>query len=290
MGEGMREMDTRDEVWPLHQLVCSNLDKSRFNVIVVGGGVIAISSAPVRGHQLEDPKWGRGTSKPRQGSLPNERSINKRGDAVGAWGEGGSKYHNPDPLCRLIGPRNEVEVIVNDEQVTTLVDSGAQISALSMAFVECHGLPIWQLQQLLDFEGFGGVDIPYIGYTQLQLKILGIKDYDKDILVFIQKDSKYSEQVPVVLGTLHIKDVIQSATKEELVKLGDAWEMGTLGSFVSARIAQLNETPMINQVDHYVRLTRKITLPPMQVHKMVGVAKILILSKRLNVMTESLPA
>ena len=123
-----------------------------------------------------------------------------------------------------------------------------------MAFVERHGLPIWQLQQLLDFEGFGGVDIPYIGYTQLQLKIPGIKHYDKDILVFIQKDSKYSEQVPVVLGTLHIKDVIQSATKEELVKLGDA------------RIAQLNETPMINQVDHYVRLTRKIMLLPMQVH------------------------
>ena len=241
------------------------------------------------GHGLEDLQWGRGTSKPKQGSQPREKSINE-GGTLWELGYGGSKYHNPDPLCRLIGPRNEVEVIVNDEQVTALVDSEAQISAVSMAFVKRHGLPIWQLQQLLDFEGFGGVDIPYIGYTQLQLKIPGIKDYDKDILVFIQKDSKYSEQVPVVLGTLHIKDVIQSATKEELVKLGDAWEVGTLGSFVSARIAQLDKTPMINQVDHYMRLTRKVTLPPMQVHKTVGVAKIPILSKRLNVMTESLPA
>ena len=99
------------------------------------------------------------------------------------------------------------------------------------------------------------MDIPYIGYTQIQLQIPGIKGYDKDILVFIQKDSHYSEQVPVILGTLHIKDVIQSATREELVKLGDAWEMGTLGTFVLARIAQLEDTPMINQVDHYVRLT-----------------------------------
>ena len=156
---------------------------------------------------MEDPKQGRGTSKPRQGSQPDERSINERGNTEGAWGEGGSKYHNPDPLCRLIGPRNEVEVIVNDEQVIALVDSGAQISTVSMAFVECHGLPIWQLQQLLDFEGFRGVDVPYIGYTQLRLKIPGIKDYDRDILVFIQKDSKYSEQVLVVLGTLHIEDV-----------------------------------------------------------------------------------
>ena len=238
---------------------------------------------------MEDLKWGRGTSKPKQGSQPREKSINE-GGTLWELGGGGSKYHNPDPLCRLIGPRNEVEVIVNDEQVTALVDFGAQISAVSMAFVKHHGLPIWQLQQLLDFEGFRGVDIPYIGYTQLQLKIPGIKDYDKDVLVFIQKDSRYSKQVPVVLGTLHIKDVMQSATKEELVKLGDAWEVGTLGSFMSARIAQLDKTPMINQVDHYVRLTRKVTLPPMQIHKTVGVAKIPILSKRLNVMMESLPA
>ena len=114
---------------------------------------------------------------------------------------------------------------------------------LSMVFAKHHGLPIWQLQQLLDFEGFGSMDIPYIGYTQIQLQIPGVKDYDKDILVFIQKDSRYSGQV---LGILHIKDVIQSATREELVKLGDAWEVGTLGSFVLARIAQLENTLMIN--------------------------------------------
>ena len=155
-----------------------------------------------------------------------------------------------------------------------------------MAFAEKHDLPIWQLQQLLDFEGFGGVEIPYIGYTQIQLKVSGIQGYDRDILVFIQKDSRYSERVPVILGTLHIKDIVESATKEELGKLGEAWEMG---SFVSARMAELSERPMIQQVDHYVRLTRNITLPPMQVHKMVGSAKIPVLAKRLNVVTEPLP-
>ena len=123
--------------------------------------------------------------------VPIPKRNNVEGEIQGAWGEGGSKYHNPDPLCRLIGPKKEVEVIVNNEQVTALVDSGAQISAVSMAFVKCHNLPIWQLQQLLDFEGFGGMDIPYIGYTQIQLQIPGVKDYDRDILVFIQKDSHY---------------------------------------------------------------------------------------------------
>ena len=95
---------------------------------------------------------------------------------------------------------------------------------------------------------------------------------------------------PIPEKNLHIKDVIQSATREELVKLGNAWEVGTLGSFVLARIAQLENAPMMNQIDHYVRLTQKVTLPPMQVHKTVSVTKIPILSKRLNMMMESLLA
>ena len=83
--------------------------------------------------------------------------------------------------------------------------------------------------------------------------------------------------------------MVHSATKEELASLGETWDMGMLGSFVSAQRAQLEETPMIQQVDHYVRLMRNMTLAPMQVHKTVGIAKILILSKRLNVITEPLP-
>ena len=193
--------------------------------------------------------------------------------------KGGSQYYNSDPLCRLIGLRNEVQVVMNNEEVTSLVDSGAQISAVSMAFAKCHGLPIWQLQQLLDFKGFGGVDIPYIGYTQVQLKIPGIQGYAKDILVIIQKDSRYSECVPVILSTLHIKDIVESATREDLRDLGKAWETGTLESSVSARVAQLSETTMIQQVHHYVRLTQNVTLPPMQVHKTVGIAKIPVLAK-----------
>ena len=55
MGEEMREMDTRNEDRLLHQLDRSNLDNSRFNVIIVGGGVIAISIAPVRGALIGGP-------------------------------------------------------------------------------------------------------------------------------------------------------------------------------------------------------------------------------------------
>ena len=112
---------------------------------------------------MEGLKWDRGTSKPKQGSQFRKEAINVEGGTQGVWGVGDSKYHNPAPLCRLTGPKNEVEVIVNNEQVTTLVGSAAQISAVSMVFAKHHNLPFWQLQQRLDFEGSGGIDIPYIG-------------------------------------------------------------------------------------------------------------------------------
>ena len=54
----------------------------------------------------------------------------------GTKGGGESTYHNPDPLHRLIGPRNEINIVVNEEPVKGLVDSGAQISDISMEFVK----------------------------------------------------------------------------------------------------------------------------------------------------------
>ena len=113
----------------------------------MGGGVTVIINVQVWGLGIEGLKWGQGTSKPGTGSQGRKEAVNgeERGDK-GGWGEGGSWYYNPDPLCRLIGPKNEVQVVMNDEEVTGLVDSGAQISAVSMAFAEKHDLPIWQPQ------------------------------------------------------------------------------------------------------------------------------------------------
>ena len=169
------------------------------------------------------------------------------------------------------------------------MDSGTQILAISMEFVKRHNLPIFQLQQLLDFEGFGGVDIPYIGYTKLTLNIPEIEGFKREILAFVQKDSKYSAEAPLIIGTLHINETLACATAEELGKLSPAWYAGALGSQVLAKLAQLEERPMIDQTDHYIRLMRDVTIPAMRVQKTIGITKIPILTKRLNVMMEALP-
>ena len=52
------------------------------------------------------------------------------------------KYHNPDPLLRLIGPANEATVIVEGQKLPALIDSGAQLSTMSEALVQALKLPI----------------------------------------------------------------------------------------------------------------------------------------------------
>ena len=142
----------------------------------------------------------------------NDQGIIKKGEG---------KYYNPDPLYRLIGRTNKAKLIIDGHETTGLIDSGANISAISKSFAEELGLPFRQLKSLLEIEGSGGIDVPYLGYTEVNLKVPGVKSLDEDILVVIQNDSAYSAKVPITLGTLHIDLVIEKATSKELANQRD---------------------------------------------------------------------
>ena len=45
-------------------------------------------------------------------------------------------YHNPVPLYRLIGEPNETSIIVENQKITGLIDSGTQISSISDKFAK----------------------------------------------------------------------------------------------------------------------------------------------------------
>ena len=66
------------------------------------------------------------------------------------------RYYNPDPLIWLIGPVNESTVILEGKEYPALLDSGAQPSGISLKLAKKLGLKIYQLDTLLNIEGFGG--------------------------------------------------------------------------------------------------------------------------------------
>ena len=80
------------------------------------------------------------------------------------------KYHNPDPLVRLIGEANEAPAIVEGVPITSLADSGACMSAMVKSFAEELQLEIKPLKTILDIEGTGGGTVPYHGFVECHLQ------------------------------------------------------------------------------------------------------------------------
>ena len=65
---------------------------------------------------------------------------------------------------------------------------------------------------MLQIEGSGGLEVPYLGYVEAHCKIPKIKAFDLDVLLLIVPDSAHTQYSPLMLGTLHIDMVIKLAT------------------------------------------------------------------------------
>ena len=95
------------------------------------------------------------------------------------------RYHNPDPLIRLIGPVNESTVLLEGKEYPALLDSGAQPSGISLKLARKLGLKIYQLDTLLDIEGWGGNEVPYLGYVEARLQVKEISGMNEDSLFLV---------------------------------------------------------------------------------------------------------
>ena len=127
-------------------------------------------------------------------------------------------FLNPDPIVHLVGCSNEALVIVDKLETTALIDSIAQVSSISTKFCENLALHIQPLGWLLELEGTGGAAIPYLEFVEVDLQILGIRNYNEDVLLLVIPTMTYSETVPVVVGSNIINKVLSLMTPENLQK------------------------------------------------------------------------
>ena len=59
---------------------------------------------------------------------------------------------------------------------------------------------------MLQIEGSGGLDIPYLGYVETYLRVPEVRAFDTDVLLLIVPDSAHTMCTPITLGTLHRHD------------------------------------------------------------------------------------
>ena len=142
-------------------------------------------------------------------------------------------FLNPDPIAHLVGCSNEAPVIINGQEVTALIDLGAQVLSISVQFCKELTLQIQPLGQLLELEGTGCAAIPYLGFVEVTLQIPGIVTYNEDVLLLVIPTMTYSKTVPVMVGTKIIDKALSLMTMGELAKATTTGRQAHFGAVIS---------------------------------------------------------
>ena len=192
-----------------------------------------------------------------------------------------SRYYNPDPLFRLIGESNEASIQVDGNKLPALIDSGAQVSAMTQKLANQMKLKVHKLNKLLRIEGTGGGKVPYKGYVETLLEIPEMPDFKEYVLMLVIEDSEYGNRVPIQLGTLHIDMILEKAKPEQLVTLGKAYKHREVG-----RSIQSKGVMELGKVCGPIKLTKSITLEAGETVKVNGLSQLKGNVKRLHVVAE----
>ena len=138
-----------------------------------------------------------------------------------------------------MGEANESKVIVEGQETQALLDSGSQLSAISWTWVKRLKLEPKQLQSILQIEGSGGLEVPYLGYVEVHLETPDVKAFNQDVLLLIVPDSIHTRSTPITLGTLNINIAIKLATEEELRNLNKQWQRSLVATKLTMKEVQV---------------------------------------------------
>ena len=142
-------------------------------------------------------------------------------------------FLNPDPIAHLVGHSNKAPVIVDGQGMTALIDSGAWVSSISSKFCRDLVLQNQPLCWLLELEGTGGSAIPYLGFTEVNLQIPGIKNYNENVLLLVIPTKAYSEMDQVMVGSKIIDRAMSLMTKGELAEVTTSWRQAHFEAVMS---------------------------------------------------------
>ena len=152
------------------------------------------------------------------------------------------KNHSTDsilesrPLSVMAWVKNVARVRINGESCMALLDNGAQINTITPKYVSHHSLQVGLITNLLGAKvtcmGLGNAYMRSLGYVIIQVQVDGVQSYDEDqIALVIPHLSNFAAQIPVILGTPTISQVINVMKEAKIDALAMPW--------VNARVAHL---------------------------------------------------
>ena len=123
----------------------------------------------------------------------------------------GVEYYNSNPWSRILGRANETNIEIDG------IISKALIDMMSRGYCEKHGYEIQPLDHLVSIEVSRGADVPYLGYVEVRMHILGINSFDRDVLMLVSHTTAhYHQRVPIQVGSCIIDQVTSCISEDEL--------------------------------------------------------------------------
>ena len=136
------------------------------------------------------------------------------------------------------------------------------------------------------------MEVLYLGYVEVQLRIPEVKAFDQDVLLLIIPDSAHTQYTPITLGTLHIDMAIKLTTEKELKNLNKQWQRSLVATKLTmkeAQILNIEEAQIVSKLDSDVKLVKDMTIGPFETVEAKGVLKkIPNHYKRINVVVDDL--
>ena len=115
-----------------------------------------------------------------------------------------SETPNPSLISRMVGCRNESEVLINGQKCMALIDSGSDISTLSEGFYQSMD-PKPKLLNMSDINlnitGASGSNIPYSGYFEVEVCMSNVEHEPVAVPILVIPATGYFGQVPLIVGT-----------------------------------------------------------------------------------------
>ena len=164
--------------------------------------------------------------------------------------------------------------------MTTLLDTGSQVTHVSKAFCLAKGFQINPKSQLVDIEGTED-SIKYVGYIAAKLSLpMGSHNFDVEALLLILSTTEYQKRVPVAIGTTITDMAVDYISQNNPKNLSQSWK----AVCCATQTRQLVQAQPIHK--YFIKTTKPVTLPPFSTTTIKGSTKLKGHGMRLDLIAE----
>ena len=165
-----------------------------------------------------------------------------------------------------------------------LLNTGAQISSILRLWVKDLSLPLYELENIVDnciVEQAGDSVLDYEGFTEVNITSDQIPGLDLNIPLLVMSFILYHDQVPVTLGTVTLKNIIDSGCYMVVQNYPLVWKYEQQSIELAAKLESYPE-----EVLDVVKLFKAITVPTFQTKSVHCLSKAKNYGMKVNIMVE----